>query len=109
MKQYSFTVTITAGTPVQVSSTKDKVGAIEFHARSAFDSKTGKGNRGNVYHGRNDTHPISGNVSSTNGREITPGSSHVLGFGKGSVFLSSFFVDGDNSGDLVDITVTSVP
>lgn len=106
MAHEEFTVTVVAGTPTQVSSVPANVRSIRFHARAAFDEATGKGNKGNVYAGKSATaNQISGILTTTNGREITPGSSFGYDFGDGSEKLTSFFFEGETSGDLIDISI----
>ena len=74
----------------QVSDTRDAVKAIEFHARSD--------NVGSVIVGVSD-------VSSSNGRELSPDASTTYEFGEGSVLLSVFYVHITGSGDSVDWSV----
>ncbi len=75
----------------QVLNKRDKVAAIEFHARG--------GNVGSVVFGDSD-------VNATNGRELKAGESDDLSFneaeGGGSVAFNVFYVHIANGGDIVD-------
>ena len=87
------TVTVTsAGTPVQVTRSGWNIKAVTFKAK--------EGNAGSVYIG-------GGDVSSSNGFELSPGSYHEFVFptqGK----LSWYHVDASNDNDELDYMVMSV-
>ena len=83
--------TSTAG---QVLDAPDRVQTVEWHARAK--------NAGMVYMGRSD-------VSTTNGREITPGESWEPNLGQGSGPFSLWYVAFEVSGDIVDWTIIQRP
>lgn len=78
----------------RISNTRDKVLAIEFHARSD--------NTGLVYFGRSD-------VSATNGRELAAGEAAALNFSdtgeQGSVEFRFFYVTIGTGTNRIDWTV----
>lgn len=74
----------------QITTRRESVRAIEFHARST--------NSGSSYVGHS-------TVSTSNGRELTPGEQVAYNYEPGAVFFDTFYVAFASGSNEVDVTV----